>query len=351
MKVLSYALLTFALSFCVTVLVLAPENLEAPGGPASPASAVVAIERLPAPVSLFFVGDIMLGRAVEGLMEEHGADYPFLGSSSTVASPDLAVGNFEAVVALEHVRAPSMTFRFSVKEQYLRELASVGFDVLSLANNHSLDYGVESLAHTKRLCRDVGISCGGYPRAIGNDSFALREVGPHRIGFVFLSTVWGEQNPDELRTLLSQARASSTFLVAYVHWGVEYDLVHGEEQEALARTLIDGGADAIIGHHPHVVQDVALYRGKPIFYSLGNFIFDQYFSEEVEEGLGISLTLTEETARYRLVPFRNDRARSQPHTAGEGERVRLFDRILRGLAEHPDVDVSSGVITIPRGEG
>jgi poly-gamma-glutamate synthesis protein (capsule biosynthesis protein) len=100
--------------------------------------------------------------------------------------------------------------------------------------------------------------------------------------------------------------------IAYIHWGKEYDSVHSKEQEVLAHFLIDNGVDAVIGHHPHVVQDIEVYKGKPIFYSLGNFIFDQYFSDEVQEGLAVRVDTSKDILRYTLIPFESKSIKSQP---------------------------------------
>lgn len=337
-----------AVLLLIFAIVLAfPGSVSAPPG----APQVAAVSSVPPPAesaSLFLVGDIMLGRAVEGLMDEHGAGYPFEKVEQFIAAPDLAVGNFEGVVSREHVRAPSMTFQFSIKNEYLTELRDVGFDVLSLANNHSLDYGEEALGYTKELCAALALSCGGFPDRVGDDSLIVREVRGHTVAFVLLSTVWGDIDEEALAELLARAVAESDFLIAYVHWGEEYALTHGKRQEALAHALIEGGVDAVIGHHPHVIEDVELYRGKPIFYSLGNFIFDQYFSADVMEGLGIGVLLTDDTVRYRLIPFVSDGAPSQPRTALTSEAERLFARILSGIADAPGVDAKDGLIILPR---
>src|SRR5690606_29076429 len=108
----------------------------------------------------------------------------------------------------------------------------------------------------------------------------------------------------------------------------EYELVHDELQETLAKALVDAGADAVMGHHPHVVQDVAFYDGVPIFYSLGNFIFDQYWNEHVQTGLGVEMRIEAGQIAYQLIPFTTARSRNQPMVMEAHVAEVLFDRVL-----------------------
>ena len=95
------------------------------------------------------------------------------------------------------------------------------------------------------------------------------------------------------------------FIIANVHWGVEYTHYFNDHQQDIAHQLIDSGVDMIIGHHPHVVQGMEVYNSKPIFYSLGNFIFDQYFSKETQEGLGVGITINDSGADLYLFPYQS----------------------------------------------
>ena len=95
--------------------------------------------------------------------------------------------------------------------------------------------------------------------------------------------------------------------MVYPHWGVEYSSVHNYIQENLAHGWIDAGADLVVGAHPHVVQDIEIYKDVPIFYSLGNFVFDQMFSKETQEGLAVKLIITEEQISAELMPFASEK--------------------------------------------
>lgn len=301
-----------------------------------------------ATTTLFFVGDLMLGRHVENLMRAGGIEYPFVHILKELKEPNITIGNFEGVVTQEHIQALPMTFQFSVREEYLALLRDLGFDILSLANNHAFDYGKDELSYTRSVCRALSILCGGTPNALDTFSTQIQEMHGIRFGFIFLHTLYGEPDAILLQDALQDLHSKSDIQIAYVHWGEEYALVHNLAQENLAHTLIDSGIDAVIGHHPHVIQDIALYREKPIFYSLGNFIFDQYFSTEVQEELGVRMIVSEDTLRYELVPFSSIEVRSQPKHMSDADAQLLYTRILNEIKTHSFVDIHQGSISVPR---
>ncbi len=303
---------------------------------------------LKVPDTVFFVGDIMLGRAVETKMESYGTSYPFEGILEDVFRPDVTIGNFEGVVTETHVHTPPFTFRFSIKSEYLTLLKSIGFDVLSLANNHSLDYGTTSLAYMRTLCGEVGIACGGSPMNTDEYQTLVKNVGTQTAGIIFLHTLYGQPDTETLISKLAELRETTDVQIAYVHWGEEYMLTHNASQEKLAHILIDNGVDVVVGHHPHVVQDIELYSGKPIVYSLGNFIFDQYFSDEVQEMIGVYMSITDESIQYTIVPFTSSITKSQPHHMEEKDATVLLNRIFTPIAHHEGVDMIGGTITVSR---
>lgn len=297
-------------------------------------------------LELFFVGDIMLGRAVESRMEQKGMFYPFKNVQELLIAPDMTIGNFEGIISVEHVQTPSMGFQFSIKREYLTLLKYIGFDVLSLANNHSNDFGVEALTYTRELCRELDISCAGSSTQFDMHNIVIKEFDTKKIGFIFLHTLYQKQDTALLTSVLNELRSKSDLQIAYIHWGEEYVLTHTDMQQQLAEFLIDFGVDAVVGHHPHVVQDIALYKNKPIFYSLGNFIFDQYFSDAVQEGLGVQMKIETEKIIYTLIPFSSKEVRNQPARMQESDSQILFSRILKNIKDMPEADITNGTITL-----
>jgi poly-gamma-glutamate capsule biosynthesis protein CapA/YwtB (metallophosphatase superfamily) len=297
--------------------------------------------------TLLFVGDIMMGRAVEDIIKEHGALYPFLGLEAFLTGPDLTIGNFEGIVSRTHVQTPVFTFRFSIRNEYLTAIKSAGFDILSLANNHAYDYGDDALNYTRSLCAGLRLFCGGSPVGVDSFSTLVKEVNGRKIGFLFLQAVSDTQTKEQMISKLEELERESDIQVVFIHWGTEYNLTHSKAQEELAHAFIDAGADAIIGSHPHVVEDVALYKGKPIFYSLGNFVFDQYFSHAVTEGLTVRMEIGDSNITYVLRGVTSNSSRAQPFRMKKDAQKTLFMRIMNGLSDDGEADIKSGTITLP----
>ncbi len=245
------------------------------------------------PYRILFVGDIMLGRYVETLMREKGKRYPIEKIQDFLKSEkwDTVVGNLEGPIQASHVPTPSGTVRFSFSTDKAEWLADAGFDVVSLANNHTWDFGQDVLDETRQHLKKVGVDHFGDPiKEVAGFEHVLEIPGNNIVllGFNMIHPNFSyenmyvamettrEQYPDELKIVM-------------MHWGNEYQSKSHTWQQLAAHNLIDRGADAIIGAHPHVVQEVEEYKGKQIYYSLGNFIFDQYFSDEVQEGQMVSL--------------------------------------------------------------
>jgi poly-gamma-glutamate synthesis protein (capsule biosynthesis protein) len=278
--------------------------------------------------SLLFVGDIMLGRGVESIIEANEISYPFTYMKDILDSADLTVGNFEGIVSEHHVHAPSMTFQFSIKPEYLTMLQGIGFDVLSLANNHSYDYGVSAFLHTQELCVQEGLSCMGSPYEVGALSYEVYKINEERVGVLFIHTLFTKPNIENIYANLASLTEISDVQFAYIHWGEEYALVHNTEQETLAHMLVDAGVDGVIGHHPHVVQDIEIYKERMIIYSLGNFIFDQYFSDDVLQGLMVNLEITPTDFRYSLKPIETYTTHIQPRFMENEMAQILLERIV-----------------------
>ncbi len=114
---------------------------------------------------------------------------------------------------------------------------------------------------------------------------------------------------------IREARLQNAFVIVYPHWGDEYNLGATQLQVALGHKFIDAGADAVLGAHPHVVEPMEIYKGKAIFYSMGNFIFDQHWDENVTHGLAVEITLAKNEVSYRTIPYVIHN--SQPEQTGE----------------------------------
>ncbi len=202
---------------------------------------------------------------------------------------DIFMLNEEFPFSTRGTAAPDKQYTFQVDPAYVSIFQELSVDVVTVANNHALDFGTEAFLDTLDTLDQAGILKAGGGRNLQEASSpVIVETDGMRIALFGASRVipvssWnaGQNSPGMLTaydsSLLEQqirsVRADCDYIVAYLHWGVEKDVYPQDYQRELARRLIDAGADAVIGAHPHVVQGFEFYQGKPIVYSLGNFLF------------------------------------------------------------------------------
>lgn len=238
-------------------------------------------------VSIIFTGDIMLGRSVMGAaLDNNDPFYPFRKTSDFLKSSDITFSNLENPIVKDCPRH-SGGFKFCTNYDVGKGLGFAGVDIVSLANNHTLNYGITGRDETNKFLSDMGIDSVGY----GN--LVIKEVNGVKLGFMGFDYVTNrydffEENDDWFK--IEEADKKVDILIVGVHWGQEYKDKADSNQRKIARRMVDSGADVIIGHHPHWVQDKEVINGKPIYYSLGNFVFDQMWSEETKKGLLVKMT-------------------------------------------------------------
>lgn len=296
-------------------------------------------------VRIVFVGDVLLARAVERLMNLEGYEYPF-HRLEKLFDANAVIANFESAIPAVHVPTPDFNTTFSVATSTLPILSSSGITHVSLANNHSNDFGVSALQHTYESLTDSGLVPFGLPNAFATSSLTLIPYADKTVALIGIHAVFGIDDMKALDMLLSRASEMSDHQIAYVHWGEEYVLKHNKTQERLAEHLIDRGIDLVIGHHPHVVQDVGIYKDRVIVYSLGNFVFDQYFSTDVQEGLALSLEQVSGEYTLVLIPVTSIDKRASPRQMNEEEKVVFLQKLAERSAEEVKDRVSMGTINL-----
>lgn len=286
-----------------------------------------------------FLGDIMLARDVERRAPELLPEHQLTRLSHLLADA-VVVGNFEASVPEVHEPTPSMVMKFSVPNKALNVLVEAGITHLSLANNHALDHGPTGFSNTVREFRLRGLEPVGHPSDVAASSVSYIESGDKILAILALNATYGYPKENEWGPVLEVARARSDAQIAYIHWGDEYEIRHSDAQEDFAHALIDAGIDLVVGHHPHVVQDVSHYNDRMIFYSLGNTVFDQYFSSRVTEGLVLKLSLEDDEWRAFLHPVETRSVKTQPREMSEDES-KIF---LESLAERSDTALREDIL-------
>lgn len=272
---------------------------------------------------LTFVGDIMLDRYVRTEIRAKGFA-ALVAPIKKELTGDLVVANLEGPFtnSTKHaVVGGSLSFTF---EPYLaKHLRAAGFTTVSLANNHTLNQGQSGLLSTRSTLKSAGITYFGDP--------------VNRRGFVSTTTVNGTRisfvghhglvaGLTTTLTEIRQAKKVSDVVVVMPHQGTEYQLKFSAKQQSDYRKMIDAGATMVIGAHPHVVQPIEIYKGKLIAYSLGNFLFDQYFSADTQQGLLLHINgVGSATKNITFVPLQGKRSVVSP--ASTSIRTALLRRI------------------------
>jgi poly-gamma-glutamate synthesis protein (capsule biosynthesis protein) len=295
------------------------------------------------PASLVFTGDIMLGRHVEQIIATYGVDYVFADLQS-FATSSAWVGNFEGAVAPVHTPTPDGGMNFAIASSSLPVLQTVPLTHLSLANNHSYDQGQAGFDLSRALLAQHDIVPFG-DQVISTTTVTYLDIAGGRVALIGVYAMYSAPAATQLAAALATASEQSDVQIVYVHWGEEYQLTHSAAQRRLAEQLSTLGVEAVIGHHPHVVQDIEWVGNTLVVYSLGNFVFDQYFSEAVEDGLLVELVLSDGLLTYQLWPVGSQGSWSRPRLMPEYDK----DRFLRTLAERsaPALrsSIRAGVIT------
>lgn len=298
-------------------------------------------------LTLLAFGDMMLARGVEAVIQSKGLPFLFEGMRRLYRGSDVVTANAEGVFfdAPEDRKpvAPD-DLRFPFEPSWLPGIARTGFTHLGLANNHSGNFGGEALTAARVLIRAAGMDTFGDP-SNQEEIMSVASVRGRRVVQIGFHQFAG-RGAEEIVKAIGAAKKDGAFVVVYPHWGVEYERRPARAQKELARRFIDAGADAVIGAHPHVIQTVEVYNGKAIFYSLGNFIFDQSFSAATSEGLAVGIADGGEETAFYLMPF--DIRGSQPHLMPYEKRRMLLQELARDSAVSDEVKASieSGIVTL-----
>lgn len=296
--------------------------------------------------SVLFTGDMMLDRGVEYQIEKHGDwFYPFSKIKLLLSQADMAIGNLEGPIVYQPPKFPDNSLQFAFSPNVVKSLSSANFQLLSLANNHTENMGEEGWQETKDHLQQANIDSIGHPVKCDQDDSIVK--GP----FVFLAfnkTFPVNCSDAKIVQIIQEIRQNypDKFLVVIFHWGNEYALTSSAAQQSLAHETVKAGADLILGSHPHVVQEIEEYQGRLIFYSLGNFIFDQYFSQETQEGLVVELKLYPQKVVYQL--FATQGNLSQPSVMLGQDRENFLDNLAQRSASALSSRIKEGKIELDR---
>lgn len=266
--------------------------------------------------TLIFTGDVLFANAFKAGYDAGGINGVLSEDLlQELQSADILMINNEFPFSDRGEAMADKQFVFRCSPSYVKALTEMGVDVVSLANNHTLDYGKDALRDTFRTLEDAGILYGGAGDTVERaQQIQVVEANGKKFGFLAVSRVipttdWKVENSapglfscyDETRLLelIEEGKKQCDFLTVFPHWGTEYSENPDENQLRIAKKCMEAGADLIVGAHTHCLQGIEYINGKPVFYSLGNFIFGQ----NIDRSAAVEVTVKEDgEAAFRLIP-------------------------------------------------
>lgn len=314
------------------------EATQAPPGGQAVAAVTEPVPPPPPPPRSFTmvaVGDIMLDRTVGKRIEANGAESILARVRDDLRAADVTFANLECPLADEGAHAPDDCI-FRADPDTVEVLLDGGIDIVALANNHTLNSGTAPMMATIDHLEQAGVAyCGAArererawePRLLTQDRTLLGFVSCTDLSFEHGSMCKVGSDLDAFAARIADAKAQCELLAVSIHWGNEYEKTPTARQQEVARAAIDAGADLIIGHHPHTLQGVGSYRGAPILYSCGNFVFDQREGERMESAI-FHLTWHEDDGwAIRMVPVWIPRERCGPIYPSEERAAKIIERL------------------------
>ncbi len=294
-------------------------------------------------INLTAVGDIILSRTVGVKIKESGDNsLPFRKVSNILSQGDITFGNLEAPFYNQgELIKEGMTFK--AEPEFIEGIKLAGFDVMSLANNHTKNQGSEGLLFTFNLLNQNNIKfCGAGKNFQEAHQPAILESKGKKFAFlaytysdgIDFETHLGENEPDvafwdanQAKIDIAQAKTQADSVIVYMHAGQEYSPKPIQDQINFAHSAIDNGADLVLGSHPHWVETTEKYKDKYIIYSMGNFVFDQEWSQETKEGVIVKLKYKDNRfSQAEFIPVIIENF-NQPRVANDAEKNKIFNQM------------------------
>lgn len=299
------------------------------------------------------VGDVILGRHVAYKMRTfNDYNHPWLLMADLLAKGDITFADLETPLS-DRVAPPDEGMSFIAPQKAISGLKLAGIDIVSLANNHSTNYGTDTFTDTLNLLKKESIAyVGGGKDLAEAEKPAIVEKNGLKFGFLDYNSIIGainattdspgvakfdikpwassdnQQDIEKIKSAVVNLKKQVDIVVVELHWGVEYQAAPIQSQINVAHAVVDSGADLIIGTHPHVVCGLEEYKNTPIFYSLGNFIFDQEWSTETKQGtVAQTYFYDKKLVASPLVPYQIEDY-NQPHLATVEQATQILGRIF-----------------------
>lgn len=303
-------------------------------------------------VSLLFSGDLMLDRMIRTIAKEKGAHWIIEPIKRIFLSQDMNITNLEGPVTQNQsvsVSAKSDTpahYQFTFDPEITGDfLQSSRTKIVNIGNNHAGNFGIQGIQETKTFLQKNTISYFGSPKDFSEISFETK-THDKNIALVNYNEFFSF-DVSEITSKIKELKIKNQKIIVYCHWGTEYNLQATTKQIRTAHAFIDAGADIVIGSHPHVVEPIEIYKNKAIFYSLGNFVFDQYFSDETRSGLLLGISFEENETQYVFMPIWTEK-NGQLTITNEQARQKLLQRLGKtsNVPETLRADIVNGMFSL-----
>ena len=287
---------------------------------------------------LLFGGDVLIKASTESIYKNNGVTG--LVSEEILAemqNADIMMVNHEFQFSTRGEPMEDKQFTFQTDPKNVQILLDLGIDIVSLANNHSLDFGQDALQDTFVTLDEAGILYAGAGDSKERaEELQVIEVNGKKFGFLAATRVipvagWDVRNKqpglfttyDDTRLVerIRESKEECDFLAVYVHWGIEREEYPEEYQNVIAKHCVEAGADVIIGAHPHVLQGIEFIDEKPVFYSLGNYIFNSNIPKTMLVKVVIK---ADDTVEYSLIPAFATNGRTQAMEGTEAEKLYTY---------------------------
>lgn len=317
------------------------------------ADATDGTEAVKAAVRLLFAGDVYLSDHVLEAYDAAGGIDGVLsqGYQAEIQAADYFVTNEEFPFSTRGTPAPDKQFTFRVHPEKVKLMQAMGIDLVTLANNHALDYGRDAMLDTIDTLDHAGIRHVGAGKNLAEARKpAIVELNGRTFAFIGATRVYPEADwaagtdsagmfsaydgGAALAEEVKAAKQQADYVIAYVHWGIEREEMPNEVQKSIAHRLVDAGADLVVGAHPHVLQGLEYYQGVPIAYSLGNFVF----GSSIPSTALLQADVDDEGIRLRLIPGTS--AAGYTRKLDDAEKIAAFYEKMSGLSSGVKIDAA-----------
>jgi len=298
------------------------------------------------------VGDVMLAGRWAGKIKKYGYDYPFAAVKGELADGDINIANLESPLARRGSEFTEKKFRFRAEPEVAPAIRKAGFNLVTLANNHSMDFGYAALEETMLNLETAGVVWIGAGKNLDEARRAVvYTIKGKKVAFLgysltqpveFFATVGQGGTAPAVASIyvkdIAAARKEADYVIVSFHWGTEGRNHAHQGQVTVAHKAIDAGADVVIGHHPHVLQGLERYKKGIIFYSLGNFVFASS-SKTSKTSAIVKLRLNDSNKEAEIVPLDvfNKRVNFQPKPLAGAEAAEVIKDLNHYSKHHQTV--------------